>query len=362
MGTERAYWVAWQQMPGVGNATIRRLLDHCGTLQAAWEADAGALVEAGCQERKLEAIVAFRRRIEPAALLARLEKRWPTFWTPADSDYPPLLREIPDPPAVLFYRGHRPAPLPPAVAVVGTRRPSAYGLHWAEAIAGALARAGFLVVSGLAMGIDGAAHRAALAGGETMAVLGTGLERIYPYEHTELAERIARRGLLLCEQPPDAECPSGCFARRNRIIAGLSLATIVIEAPERSGALITANLACDYNRELFVLPGPLDSLQSQGALKLIAQGARVICSLEQLLVDLGSHLIRTTPPAPATPLLDEAERRIWECLETASLSFDELAERTGLAGGELASLLLGLELRGLLVQKAGSRYSRACWN
>jgi DNA processing protein len=357
--SERAYWVAWRQSPGVGPVTIRRLREHFGSLQAAWEAAEtefsaveGWSVRRGLDSRR------YRERTDPGLLLEALEDHWPSFWTPADGDYPPLLREIPDPPPLLFYRGPL-RQLSPAVAVVGTRHPSDYGKRWASQIAETLAAAGFLVISGLAAGIDGIAHGAALRTGKTAAVLATSLTRVYPPEHAGMAAEIARGGLLLSEYAPEEEILTLNFPRRNRIVVGMSLATIVIEAPERSGALISAYLACDYNRELFALPGAIDTPQAQGCLKLISQGARVILGLEALLADLGAQLVRATVPSALPPVLDGDEKRIWDQIQGDGRSFDELALGTGLATDRLASALLTLELRGLLVQQAGSRYGRA---
>lgn len=363
MNDERAYWVAWNQLSGIGNIVIKRLFEHFSSLQAAWSASAEALsaIE-GWSGSKMSELARQREQLDPYQLLKERECIWPPFWTPADPDYPPLLREIPDPPPVLFYRGVV-RPWPATVAVVGTRRPSYYGLRWTGRIAGALARAGFMVISGLALGVDGAAHGAALdAGGPTTAVLGCGIDQVYPLEHQALAEQIAETGLILSEYPPGTAPLAAYFPRRNRIVAGMSLATIVIEAQTRSGALISANLACDYNREVYALPGSLDNPQAMGTLRLIQQGARAILSPEELLVELSSHLLRTVPPlAPAPhalPDLEDSEQQIWILLAQGVCSFDELLMQTGLPTGELASHLLMLELKGLIKQQAGSLYAR----
>ncbi len=357
---ERAYWAAWHCLPGVGSVTIKRLSEHFGSLEAAWWADEAILSTAdGWTERKGLVALSQRHSLDPQRLLSRLEERWPAFVTPADSAYPPLLREIPDPPPLLFFEG----PLrswPPAVAIVGTRQPTAYGLRYAGRIAEALARAGFVVVSGLALGIDGTAHRGALRHGLTAAVLGSSLDQIYPCEHRGLASEVAQGGLLLSEHPPGTETQPHFFPRRNRIVVGMSLATILIEAPIKSGALISARLACEYNREVFVLPGSLDTLQAAGGLKLLAQGANPILSVEGLLDDLSRHLVRSVlPPLPLQlPTLNLVEQQIWDSLGPDCLSFDALSERTQLSIGDLAGGLLSLEMQGLIAQQAGSCYCR----
>lgn len=357
--SERAYWVAWHRLEGVGPAGIKRLWEHFGALETAWHAREDQLAQAQFwSEQKARRLG--KRQADPLEMLARWEAQVPPFWTPADPDYPPLLREIPDPPPILFWQGALRA-WPPAVAVVGTRQPSAHGSRWAWLIGKALAEAGFLVVSGLAMGIDGLAHRAALdTDGLTAAVLGGSLQEIYPSSHRPLAEQIAETGILLSEYLPGTPVEATNFPRRNRIVAGICQATIVVEAPERSGALITAQLACDYNRDVYVLPASLDTPEAHGGLKLISQGARPILGIEDLLVELlGDELVRTVRPPGVAIQFDGEEQGIWDCLEAGSLSFDELLPRTGLETGTLAGNLLSLEIKGLIIQEAGFRYARA---
>lgn len=360
VSNERAYWVAWHQLQGVGPAGIKALQEHFGSLETAWKATAKELQGASkWGECKVQQVAPQRHRRDPLEILGRFEKAFPPFWTPADPEYPPLLREIPDPPAVLFYRGKSLSHWPPTVAIVGTRKPTDYGRMWTQKIAKALARAGCLIVSGLALGIDGEAHQATLdVGGLTTAVLGVSLEAITPHTHSALAARIARIAPVLSEYPPGTETIPGNFPRRNRIVVGMSLATILIEAPERSGALISAQLTCEYNRDLYVLPGSLGVDQSVGALKLIQQGARPILSVEGLLTDLGFAVVPSGQNLEIPFDLPDEEARILHLLGSRTQSFDELVQRTGLATGELAGQLLTMELKGLIIQEAGLRYAR----
>lgn len=360
-GMERAYWLAWSAVEGVGAAGIKQLHEHFGSLAAAWRASPAALSEVLYWSGQRAELVAPRRQgLDPAAVLAHWEARWPPFWTPADPGYPPLLAEIADPPPVLFAEGSLAGkPWPPAVAIVGTRRPSPHGLTWAARLADALARAGFLVVSGLAYGIDAAAHHHALeAGGPTVAVLGGSTREIYPAFHRPLAARTRACGALLSEHPPGTRIESHHFPKRNRILVGLCQATIVVEAPERSGALISAQLACEYGRDVYVLPASPDLPEARGCLKLLAQGASPILSLEELLVALqGTPLPSRRSAAP--PTFEAGEEPVWECLRGVTLGFDELAERTGLSSTELATALLTLEMKGTLTRHPDGRYALA---
>ncbi|WP_287127825.1 DNA-processing protein DprA, partial [Candidatus Cyanaurora vandensis] len=277
--------------------------------------------------------------------------------TPADAHYPPLLLEVVDSPPVLYHRG----PLPlwtPAIAIVGTRHATSYGLRWAKKLGFELARAGFLVVSGLASGIDGAAHEGALAAGKpTAAVLGCGVGRCYPSEHQALYERIAQRGVILSEHPRTTPPDRSNFPRRNRVLAGMTRATLVVEAGERSGALITARLAVDYGRDVFILPGNLDNPQAQGTLSLANQGAQLVLGVEDLLQKLGSPVLAPLPlPAPPPPDLTSVEQQVLARLTPEPQLVEILLQATELATGDLTAVLLLLELKGLAVQLPGLKY------
>jgi DNA processing protein len=269
--------------------------------------------------------------------------------------YPPLLAELHDPPSRLYLRGGPVEMLSrPAVAIVGARSCSAYGAQVARELARELAGAGIVVVSGLARGIDGEAHRGALAaGGPTVAVLGCGIDRDYPRAHAELARRIADSGLIVSEYPPGIEPAPWRFPARNRIVAGLALATVVVEARERSGALITADFALELGRDVFAVPGEITSGLSKGTNDLIRQGATPLLTADDVFESLG--LERAPPPAPSG-LSPEAEA-VFAHLAGGAASLDEISHGTGVGSAEVAVALTELELAGLVSQGDG-RYRR----
>ncbi|MBW4692039.1 MAG: DNA-processing protein DprA [Lyngbya sp. HA4199-MV5] len=375
MVEERAFWLAWSQINGVGPVLLRRLQKHFGSLITAWEADSLALVEVeGVGTQTADAIVAERKAYNPAALMEEHERENAHFWTPADADYPRLLLETPDPPPLLYYRGTVDAlenqGTTPMVAIVGTRDPSDYGRRWTRRLTTTLAQSGFTVVSGLAEGIDTEVHRSCLSvRGRTLAVLGTGVDVVYPWSNRQLQQQVIEQGLLLSEYPAGTQPDRTHFPRRNRIIAGLSRATIVMEAPLRSGGLITAHLANDYGRDVYILPGSLDNPKSLGCLHLLNKGAQVILSEAHLLEMLGS-LPKLIPPTPAhqtqIPLnLEPALEKVLQILTqfaqengAESLPFDFIVQQSQLQAGAVSSALLQLELMGLVSQQPGMRYQR----
>lgn len=271
-----------------------RLYRHFLSVEAAWQASpADLLAVEGIGLQTASAIAQSRDAIDPAELLARHEQENPNFWTPTDENYPRLLLEIPDPPPVLYYRGTVvPAEIQgtaPMIAMVGTRTPSDYGRRWTRRIARTLTKAGFCIVSGLAMGVDAIAHQSCLdSNGRTIAVVGTGVNIAYPWTNRQLATAIAERGLIVSEYPMGTKPAASNFPRRNRIIAGLCRATLVLEAPIKSGALITARVANEYGRDVYALPGSLDEHRAQGCLWLMSQGAHTILSEANLLEALGA--------------------------------------------------------------------------
>ena len=263
----------------------------------------------------------------------------------ADADYPERLTELPNPPTTLWWTGDWSVMARPLVAVVGTRRATSYGLRVTREIAGALARGGACVVSGMALGIDAAAHRAALdAGGTTIAILGNGVDVAYPRSHAALHREIIERGLVLSEMPPGARSHGGSFIKRNRIIAGIARATIVVEAPFGSGALSTANAALELGRDLGAVPGPIDSPQSQGANELFRDGAHPIASVADALCLAG-----LAPQKSAEPRVDdEVEMRVWAALGDGAVTLDELCARSALPVAQCLTAVTTLELRGAI--------------
>jgi DNA processing protein len=273
-------------------------------------------------------------------------------WVPrSGSAFPSRLRSIHDPPTGVFVRGEAPLCLleRPSVAIVGARACSSYGSAVATTLARELAAVGVLVISGLARGVDAAAHRGALEAGSTVAVLGCGIDRDYPRAHAALAVEIAATGLLLSEYPPEVEPAPWRFPARNRIVAGLALATVVVEARERSGALITADLALDEGREVLAVPGEITSQLSSGTNALLRLGATPVTCAADVLGAIGIQ----PPPPPEAPALSGPAARVRAVVADAPAAADELIRRTGLAAGELAAALAELELLGLVAQADG---------
>jgi DNA processing protein len=374
MSIERAFWLAWSRVPGLGAVLQKRLYQHFGSLEVAWTASADELAAIeGVGEFTASLLVSERSRLNPMQLLRQHEQDNPKFWTPADTDYPRLLREIPDPPPLLYYRGEV---LPsentgetPCIAIVGTRDPSDYGRRWTRKISAALAREGFTVVSGLATGVDTEAHLTCLrTGGRTIAVLGTGVDLVYPWANRGLAKDIAEHGLMLSEYPAGTQPDRVHFPRRNRIIAGLSRAVLVLEAPHKSGALITARLANDYCRDVYALPGSLDSPRSKGCLDLLNHGAQVILGEGHLMELLGAmpH-IQLVHSAPAKQLdlleptaidLEPELEQVLQVVTQEPVAFDLIVQQVGLATGAVLSALSQLEILGLIAALPGMRYQR----
>lgn len=294
---------------------------------------------------------AFAAAFDDAAELERLRAQGLRFLPRSGAAYPPLLRAIHDPPPGIFLRGDAGVELltRPAVAIVGARACSAYGRQVARALGRELAAAGLVVVSGMARGVDAEAHRGALeAGGVTVAVLGCGIDRDYPAAHRELARQITGRGLVASEYGPGVEPAPWRFPARNRIVAGLCAATVVVEARERSGALITADFALEEGREVFAVPGEITSALSAGANALLRLGATPLTRAEDVLEAYG-----LTAPEPPEPELDADAAAVFERIRTAAIGADDLARATGLSAGRLAAALTELELAGVVREEAG---------
>ncbi len=315
---------------------------------AAFAAETGAHVVEEPRERRF---ARFRRGFDEGAFRASLAARGLRFVGRAEVGYPSLLRELHDPPAGLFIRAAGSTELlgAPAVAIVGARACSSYGSQIARLLGRELAAAGLTVVSGLARGVDGEAHRGALeAGGSTVAVLGCGIDRDYPAAHAQLAARICERGLVVSEYAPGVEPAPWRFPARNRIIAGLSVATVVVEARDRSGALITADFALEAGREVFAVPGEITSALSSGTNALLRLGATPLTSVDDVFESLGVEVA-----APASPEVGEAGRRVLEALGREPSGVDELVRQTGLDAAAVATALAELELTGVISEAEG---------
>ncbi len=295
---------------------------------------------------------------EQMQLLAKRGARIITFW---DSSYPPLLKKIFDPPVVLFFRGDISELDSKPIGMVGTRSPSSYGRLMAEKFAGEMARKGVTIVSGLARGIDTLAHRAALAmGGRTLAVLGSGVDVIYPDENRKLADQISTSGALISEFPMGTKPDAPHFPRRNRIISGLSVAVLVVEAGQGSGALITADCALDQGRDVYAIPGNINNPKSYGCNHLIQQGAKLISSAEDIFEDIGGTFSTGgSVQAPINVPLAPQEEKVYLLLSHEPVHIDLIAQKSGMKTSQALAVLLSLELKNLVKQIAGKNFVRA---
>lgn len=362
----RAAWLALIRTPGIGGARLRRLVEHFADPVRVFAAGRGELRGLGLPDESVAALAAPDRDALARDLrwLGQPDCHLVTF---PDTDYPVLLREAAGAPPALFVRGD------PAVlgnlqlAIVGSRNPTPQGRRNAFDFARFVAGAGLTVTSGLALGIDGEAHRGALdAGGTTVAVLGTGTDRIYPARHRDLAHRIVDEGgALVSELAPGTAPAAEHFPRRNRIISGLSVGVLVVEAAVRSGSLITARLAADQGREVFAIPGSIHNALARGCHALIRQGAKLVESGADILEELGSLAGAAIGPAPAAAAdaersveSDHEYRRLIAELGDEPVSVDALVQRTGLTADAVSSMLLILELRGLVAAMTGGHYCR----
>ncbi|WP_295539106.1 DNA-processing protein DprA [uncultured Thiohalocapsa sp.] len=363
-------WLALALAPGLGPRRISQLVAHFGSAAAVRAADRTALLEAGAPKAAIAAVKS-PDRDRVAHALAWADRPNAHLLTPDLSTYPRRLRELPAAPPLLFVLGDTDLLHEPQIAIVGSRNPTAGGIATARDFAAYLAGLGLVITSGLALGIDAAAHQGALGTGHTIAVLGTGPDRVYPAVHRELARRIAAGGALVSEFPPGTGPQASHFPRRNRIIAGLSLGTLVVEAAVGSGSLITARLASEQGREVFAIPGSIHNPLARGCHALIRQGAKLVDSANQILEELDAQLqpyLDTTPDTTSIAgestrhheeALDDDHRRLLSAMGYDPTAPDDLIARTGLPAFEIASMLLLLELQGYVVSHAGGRYSRS---
>ncbi|HEY65103.1 MAG TPA: DNA-protecting protein DprA [Caldilineae bacterium] len=351
------YWVGFSLVRGIGPQRLRALLDYFGDIESAWHAPADELRRAGLDRRSLENLVTTRATLSLEREVARIEEAGIQVLTWESPDYPRNLRHIYDPPPVLYVQGELLPEDEWAVAVVGTRRASAYGREAARKLAGDLARHRVTVVSGLARGIDAVAHRAALeAGGRTIAVLGSGLDVIYPPEHRQLAQQIAEAGALISEYPLGTQPESSNFPPRNRIISGLSKGVVIVEAGVRSGALITADFAAEQGREVFAVPGSIFQRGSVGTNRLIQDGAHPALSATDILEVLNMDQVAEQVEVRAAIPSDPTEAQLMAHLGPEPIHVDELAQATALPISVVSSTLALMELKGLVRQVGGMNY------
>lgn len=357
---ERSILFGIHELPGFGWRSIQKLLHQLSDLTILLQRDWNPPEHSGLQPDKLKGLKENFHRDFVASRLSKYAEAGIGFVTVLDEAYPALLRQTAKPPWVLYYRGNERLLQASAIAVVGTRTPTVYGKKAAERLSRGLSDAGLTVVSGLARGIDSCAHLGALQGkGSTIAVLGTGLDIVYPPENKNLFREIADNGLILSEFPLGTSPHPGLFPLRNRIIAGISLGTVVVEAALKSGSLITADQALEESREVFAVPGPITSPKSMGALSLIKQGAKVVTGVEDILEEYGEISCSNSAAAIGhqhAPVWTEEERLILGLMDGEPLSFDDLLERSHFQFGHLHSVLLSLLMKKEIEQLPGSMY------
>jgi DNA processing protein len=362
------YWLALNRIPGVGAIIYRRLLERFGTPEQVFRADPDSLNEVeGLRFNTASAIVKFKKADKIDRELEDLEKNQVKVLTFREPGYPPLLAQIHDPPPFLYYRGGLPESTPQILAVVGSRIASAYGIRMTERLAWSLAKNGLAVVSGMARGIDTAAHYGALmARGKTIAVLGSGLDVVYPAENQKLFDQIAEQGLVFSEFPLGTLPERQNFPVRNRIISGMSLGVVIVEATLKSGSLITARLALDQGREVFAVPGSIESFKSSGTHRLIKQGAKLVENAQDVLEELKWPIIsdnvqeeiELSPPA-ISPAFSTQEKRIWDILQDEPVHVDQMVRQTEIGIAPLLSILLEMEIKGWIKQLPGKYFVRA---
>ncbi len=360
-------WLAFGQVPGLGCVGFRRIAEFFADPTDAFFSGRGVLRGVpGLSPAAVGGLLAFSAWDRLADEMRRVPEAGARLVRYSDAAYPERLRAIPDPPPVLYVRGSPEAAGRAAVGVVGSRAPSEYGREMTRLLCGGLASAGIAVVSGLARGIDGEAHETALSrGGGTVAVLGSGVDVLYPPEHGDLCRRIEERGAVLSEHPLGTRPLPHHFPARNRIISGLSLGVVVVEATERSGSLITARWALEQGREVFAVPGPAGASRSRGPHRLIREGAKLVENLADIIEEIAPQLAAVPPPVAAADPGETASGpfrvegpagAILRDLETGPLQMDDVIHRAGLPSQEVCALLLDLELQGLLKQLPGKRY------
>jgi DNA processing protein len=354
-------------VPGIGPQNCRALLEHFGTAGRVLDAVPGSLSSVpGIGPKLARKIASARRDFDAQAELDLCAKAGVRIIPRGDPEYPAPLENIPDPPSLLYINGSLEARDQLAIAVVGSRRSTPYGEATAGRLAAALARAGFTIVSGLARGIDAAAHRGALkSGGRSIAVLANGLSSIYPPEHQELASAVAASGAVTSEMPMNQRPLAALFTQRNRIISGLSVGVLVVEATPRSGSLSTARHAVEQNREVFAVPGPVNSLSSRGCHRLIRDGARLVETVDDILEELGPLVepVRIAPDEPPVrhPVelgLSASERSFLGHLDDTPRGVDELITSTGLNASQVMATLSVLELKHVVRRLPGHQFVR----
>lgn len=360
--SEKPYWTAFNHVSGIGAVRAGMLLKFFGSLENAWKAPRTDLLRSGLPEKIIDRIIEFRAVTDPQALLDSILSRKISVCIRPEPEYPRLLKEIDNPPLVLYYVGKLPDPNMKLMAIVGTRKMTSYGESIATELGAFLAENGVGVVSGLARGIDGAAQTAVVEScGKTYAVLGCGVDHIYPPEHRNLAKEIVRNGAVISEYAPGTRPDRVNFPQRNRIISGMSSGVIIVEAGEKSGSLITARFAAEQGREVFVVPGNITAAQSRGANRLIRDGARPFYEKKELLDFLQTW--QAEEPQKMNKPLQEAfsspeDKMILDLISDEPKHIDEIVRETGIPLSKISSSIVLLELKGLVVETAPQTYRK----
>lgn len=355
------YWVGFSMVKGIGPARLRTLIEHFGDVAAAWNASPAALQAAKLDARTAENLIAARNTADLDGPLRLMERHHARLITFRDPDYPPLLLQTPDPPLALYVRGNFAPADSYSIAIVGARKATDYGRLMVDRLVGPLVEAGFTVVSGLAPGIDSAAHTAALrAGGRTIAVLPCGIDRVFPADHGPLAARIAAGGAVITEFAPGTPAERYNFMPRNRIISGLSLGVLVVEAGEKSGSLITADCALEQGREVFAVPGHALWPSSVGTHNLIRAGARLTTSAADILDELGIVTIAGSAPVVSYQPESAEEAAVLKALgQSGPQHIDDICAESHLPAMVVSSVLTILELKGIVTPAGAMRYTLA---
>ncbi len=385
---DRPYWVAFNVFQGIGPIKFLAILRAFGSAEAAWRGSRRQWEKLNLSRHLIKEFIEYRQGFDPLLYLKRLtaeenkpsslgaERRysplrpgpiWPLTWV--DKEYPPILREVDSSPFVLYIKtGLRKEEWQalfssPSLAVVGTRKITAYGRQTTSQLVRELVQAGLTIVSGMARGADSVAHQATIeAGGKTVAVLGCGVDVIYPPENRKLYQLILKNGAVISEFPPGMAPLPGNFPSRNRIIAGMSLGVLVTEGARKSGSLITASLAAQYGREVFAVPGPINSKLSAGPMFLIKNGAKLVSEVEDILEELGMGGLaakrHSAKKAIREDSLSTEERLIIDSLENENLTVDEIIRKTGIMIDKLNPLLTALEIKGIIGNLGGGRWGR----
>lgn len=355
------YWLGFNLVKGIGPAKLEAMRDYFGSVAAAWQANEEQLAHIGVDSRTIATFLQMRQEMDLDAYVQRLETAGVHALTWDSPEYPSYLQQAPGAPPVLYVMGHITEADRWAVAVVGTRRLTSYGRQVTRELVSGLVQQGITIVSGLARGIDGVAHQTAVKmGGRTIAVLGSGLDHIYPAEHRHLAQQIVdqQQGAIVSEYALGVQPEARNFPPRNRIISGLSAGVIVVEAGERSGALITAKFALEQNREIFAVPGYITSPASKGTNRLIQQGAKLVIGVQDILDELNMSMVSERVAVQMALPESAEEALLLQNLTREPMHIDELSRLSGLPTATVSSTLTLMELKGMVLQVGGMNYVR----